>query len=110
MDTIGKYRQIIEHVLTKYSQIPEPYGQIEAYTIFDREGDHYLLMNVGWNRIRIHGAVIHVDIINGKCWIQYDGIEMGIVDELEAAGIPKEDIVLGFRPPEIRPYTGYAVS
>lgn len=46
-------------------------------------------MNVVWNRIRIHGAIIHVDIINGKCWIQYDGIEMGFVDELEAVGIPK---------------------
>ncbi|MEH2168034.1 element excision factor XisI family protein [Nostoc sp.] len=24
--------------------------------------------------------------------------------------MPKEHIVLGFRPPELRPYTGYAVA
>ncbi|MEN8221131.1 MAG: element excision factor XisI family protein [Pseudomonadota bacterium] len=54
-----------------------------------------------------HGAVIHVDIIEDKIWIQYDGTEEGIaVDK----GVPKETIVLGFRPPELRSYTGFAVA
>ncbi len=30
--------------------------------------------------------------------------------ELVEAGIPHESIVLGFRPPEIRPHTGFAVG
>ena len=33
-----------------------------------------------------------------------------IATELEAGGIPKEHIVLAFRSPEIRKYTGYAVA
>jgi hypothetical protein len=44
-----------------------------------------------------------------KCWIQRDGTESGIAHDLEAAGIPKDRIVLAFRPPAVRPHTGYAV-
>lgn len=32
-----------------------------------------VLMHVGWDRgRRIHGSLVHVDIINGKVWIQRD--------------------------------------
>ena len=110
MDTLNTYRQIIKRVLTEYAQIPYAYGDIQSQTIFDRAGDHYLLMNVGWEKRRIHGCLVHIDIIDGKCWIQRDGTEDGIATELEAAGIPKEHIVLAFRSPEIRKYTGYAVA
>jgi hypothetical protein len=40
---------------------------IEFETIFDREADRYLLLIHGWDgRRRVHGCLIHVDIINGK--------------------------------------------
>jgi hypothetical protein len=55
-------------------------------------------------------TAIHLEIINGKVWVQYDGTEDGITDELLKAGIPKEHIVLGFHEPEVRPYTGFAIS
>ena len=54
--------------------------------------------------------MIHVELIKDKIWIQYDGTEEGIATDLLEAGVPKEHIVLGFRPPEIRPYTGFAVE
>ena len=111
MDTVENYRQIIETVLTEYANIPYAYGDIQTETIFDRKNDHYLLVNVGWNKDRrIHGCLIRIDIINDNVWIQRDGTEEGIVVELEQAGIPKNCIVLGFRPPEIRKYTDYAVA
>lgn len=70
-----------------------------------------VLMHVGWDRgRRIHGSLVHVDIINGKIWIQRDGTEQGIARELAQAGVPKEDIVLGFQPAEDRPYTEFAVA
>jgi hypothetical protein len=110
MDTLTTYRQIIEKTLTEYANIPYAYGEIQTETIFDRINDHYLLVNVGWdNDRRVHGCLIHLDIINGKVWVQRDGTEEGIAGELEKAGIPKDQIVLGFRPPELRPYTEYAV-
>ena len=57
---------------------------------------------------RLHGSVIHLDIKDGRVWIQHDGASDGIADELVEAGIPKEHIVLGFRYPKFRKYTEYA--
>lgn len=77
----------------------------------DPEKDHYEVMHVGWDRERrIHGSVIHLDIIDGKVWIQHDGTDRPVAEELLAAGIPREDIVLGFHPARVRHLTGFAVS
>jgi hypothetical protein len=104
-------REIVERVLAEYARIPYAYGQIETQTVFDRTGDHYLLVNVGWdNGRRVHGCLVHIDLIDGKAWIQCDGAEQGIAADLEQAGITRSHIVLGFRPPEIRKYTDYAVA
>ena len=51
-----------------------------------------------------------MQIIDDKIWIQRDGIEDGITDELVEAGISKGEIVLGFQPPNVRPHTGYAIA
>ncbi|WP_448572638.1 element excision factor XisI family protein [Trichothermofontia sp.] len=50
------------------------------------------------------------EIIDGKVWVQRDGTEDGVTDDLVAAGIPTSDIVLGFYEPSVRPYTGYAIA
>lgn len=111
MDTLDKYRLLVQQVLTEYTKIPYAYGQIQTETIFDRDSDRYLLMIVGWAQDkRIHGCLVHIDIINGKLWIQRDGTEHSIALELVNAGIPKEQIVLGFHPTEIRQHTEYAVT
>jgi hypothetical protein len=112
MDKIEKYRNLIEEILTKHANQPYSHDEIETKTVFDRTHDRYVLLDVGWRkkRYRVHGALVSVEIINGKFWIQYDGIEGGIVKELEAAGVPKSDIVLAFHEPELRKYTDYAVA
>jgi XisI protein len=51
----------------------------------------------------------HLDLIEGKVWVQRDETEDGVTHELVEAGIPKQDIVLGFYPADVRPYTGYAI-
>ncbi|MEA5566247.1 MULTISPECIES: XisI protein [unclassified Anabaena] len=105
------YRQVIERVLSEYAALPYSYAPIQSEVIFDRTRDRYLWMDVGWDGDRrVHGCLAHVDLIDSKIWIQRDGTEEGIAADLERAGIPKEHIVLGFRPPELRPYTGYAVA
>jgi len=50
------------------------------------------------------------EIINGKIWIQRDGTEYGIANELVAAGIPKNKIVLAFHPEDVRQYTDFAIA
>jgi hypothetical protein len=111
MDSLDAYRTIIENTLAEYTRIPYAYGDIQTEAVFDRENNRYLLVNVGWdNGKRVHGSLVHIDIVDGKVWIQRDGTEHGIAKDLVGAGIPKDRIVLGFRPPEVRQHTEYAVA
>ncbi len=116
---LDHYRQVIETILSEYASLPYSYANIQSEVVFDRtrvgtaslKETRYLWMDIGWDGDRrIHGCLVHIDLIDGKIWIQRDGTEEGIAADLERAGIPKEHIVLGFRPPELRPYTGYAVA
>jgi hypothetical protein len=111
MDTVVRYRNIIEQVLVAHASIPSANGEVQFQTVFDRDNDHYLLVQVGWGRQkRIYGNLAHVDLVNDKVWIQHDGIEEGLANQLRDAGIPAEQIVLGYRIPEVRQHTGYAVA
>ncbi len=111
MDTLDTYRQIIQNTLSEYIRLQYAYGDIQNETIFDREADRYLVLSIGWQKVkRIHGCLIHIDIIDDKVWVQRDGTEDGITNKLVAAGIPKDKIVLGFHTPDVRPHTEFAVA
>lgn len=111
MDTRTNHRELVQQVLAEYTRVPYAYGDITIETIFDTQKDRYLLMTVGWDGPRrVHGCLVHIDINQGKIWIQRDGTEEGIATALVAAGIPKEQIVLGFQPAEIRRYTEFAAA
>jgi len=111
MDSTESDRQLIESILREYARIPYAHGDIQIQTVFDLEQDHYLLMLVGWDGIRReHGCLVHVDIIGGKFWIQRDGTERGIAQELLDAGVPKDRIVLAFHSPAKRQLTDFAVA
>ncbi|NEQ70937.1 MAG: XisI protein [Symploca sp. SIO2D2] len=111
MDNLDNYRQIIQRVLEPYTKIPYSHGELTCKPVFDEVADSYLLVTLGWDAAkRIHGCLVHLDIIDGKVWVQRDEIEEGVTKELVAAGIPKEQIVLGFHPLDVRPYTGYAIA
>jgi hypothetical protein len=111
MIVVTGYRKTIETALSEHALIPYAHGDIQTEVVFDRTNDRYLLMDVGWrNGLRVHHCLVHIDVINGKLWIQYDGTEDGIAKELVKAGIPKSCIVLAFHPAERRQYTGYAVA
>lgn len=112
MDTVNElaeYRRIIRDLITAYAKFVPARGDVQIETIFDETNDHYELMYAGWNGShRVHGSVLHLDIRNEKVWIQYDGTEEGVAEELVKAGIPRDRIVLAFKPPEVRKFTDYA--
>lgn len=111
MDRLNKYRQIICDILKPYTEIAYANVDVRNRAAFDRENDQYIILSEGWDRQHhLHSVLLHLEIINGKIWIQVDGTEDGVTDELLKAGIPKGDIVLGFHEPEIRPYTGFAIA
>lgn len=112
MDKIKLYRQLIKESLIKRAKLRSPNDPIQSQTVFDHEGDHYQLVNLGWknNDTRIYGCAIHVDIIGEKIWIQHDGTEDAIADELVAQGVSSKDIVLAYHSPFVRQYTKFAVG
>ena len=111
--TLECYRKIVEGVLSRYAKIFPINVDVENEPIFDRERDRYILVSHGWEKKqpkRLHGSLIHIDIKDGKIWIQNDNTQDGVAYELMEAGIPKENIVLGFRRPEVRQYTEFAAA
>lgn len=110
MDPLSTWRDTIERILTAHTVVPYANADARTEAVFDRARDRYLLVDLGWRGSeRIHGALVHIDITpDGRLWIQYDGTEYGVANELVEAGIPQDRIVLGFKPPEVRPYTGFA--
>ena len=105
------YRQCIEELLTQYSKSTPINGEIEVQTIFDAKNDHYQVVDLGWDKHRrIYNCVMHLDIKDGKIWIQRNQTDKLIADELVAMGVPKENIVLGLQPVYAREYTGYGVA
>ena len=109
MDQVSRYREILRQIVTQYASWGASRCDIRSEAVIDTDHDHYEVMSVGWQgRHRVHGCVVHLDIINGKVWIQHDGTNRPVADELLAAGVPRDDIVLGFQPPDLRKYTDFA--
>jgi hypothetical protein len=111
MDTAESDRRLIEKILVDYAKIPYSRSDVRLLTIFDRDQDRYVLMLDGWEGVRrVHGCLVHVDIIDGKFWIHRDGTEYSIAQELLDAGVTKDRIVLAFRSLEMRRLTEFAVA
>jgi hypothetical protein len=112
MDTQLKYRNIIKNVLQQQANYRATLSDgYDSQVIFDDERGQYLVLDIGWSGDKyLHATPIHLSLIDEKIWIQYDDTEEGVAFELTEAGVPKEDIILGFRHPKIRQYTGFAIA
>jgi XisI protein. len=104
------YRELVQKILKTRT---ENYLQrdTETHLIFDQERDHYQVLHIGWQDMtRVFGCIIYMEIKDGKIWIERDGTEIGVANELVEAGVPKTDIVLAFYAPYRRQYTEFAVG
>ncbi|MDM9383698.1 XisI protein [Chlorogloeopsis sp. ULAP01] len=105
---IEQYRQIIQQLILKRAKRGLSQEGMETQVILDTERDQYLLLHTGWRRNRrTHGCSLHLDIKDGKIWIQHDGTEAGIATQLLELGVSKEDIVLAFHSPHMRQFTEF---
>ena len=111
MDALTSYRQIIRDIIGEYAQYKPSVGDVDVEVVFDEKNDHYELVHNGWVKTyRIHGPVLHIDIRDGKVVIQHDGTEDGVAEEFVKRGIPRDQIVLAFKHPDIRQFTDFAVA
>jgi hypothetical protein len=109
--TLNEWRRIIKKILAELAAIPFPdVVNLPAKTVFDESSNVFVVIVEGWQDVkRLHGCHAHLEINEGKIWIQLDGTEYGIANELLAAGVPKDRIVLAFKSPQARAITGFAV-
>ena len=115
MEKIEKYQNIIIDFL---EQQVEPYrkvakAEVQEQVIFDKEHHHFQWLTIGWdeqeeyrNYINIHFSIKS----NGKIWLMENNTDIRVAEELVKLGVPRQDIVLGFQPPSVRPMTDYAVA
>ncbi|MBI5517580.1 MAG: XisI protein [Deltaproteobacteria bacterium] len=110
MDPLAQDRAVIAKLFAAWERWPRAESHFKVVPFMDEVHDRYLLLTEGWDGMRrIHNVLIHVDIIDGKFWIQRDNTEEGFATQLVAEGIPRERIVLAFYPEEVRHYGDFAV-
>lgn len=112
MDKLNNYRQLLQKILREYAEISNsPNDTTQTVTVFDETSDRYLLLTYGReNKKRVHSCWAHIEIKEGKFYIHFDGTEEGIAAELLKNDVPKKDIVLAFKSPELRKYTEFALA
>ena len=111
MDRIETYRDIIKQVIRSVAEFLPSEEGVRIETVLDDADGHYELLRIGWsNQRRIHSTLVHIDLQDGKVWVERDGTDLEIVQDLLDAGIPSEHMVLGFHPPDQRKFTDFAVA
>ncbi len=112
MDKVAKYRECVQQLIAdRANSDTTTKADVEVQLVMDTVRDHYQWMNVGWEEFkRIYHCFIHLDIKDGKIWIQQNWTEDDLAADLVEMGVPPEDIVLGLQPPFKRPYTDYGVA
>lgn len=111
MDRLETYRTILKEVLKQQAELMRRNSQtdIETELTFDEERDHYMLLRMGWTpQGRLFVPTLYARLRNGKIWIENDWTEEGLATGLLERGVPPEDVVLAFHPPEMRAYTEFA--
>lgn len=111
MAKLEQYRESVQKLLQEYAAFGRGDRTVETELIFDMTRDHYQIVHVGWqDERRIYGCILHLDIKDGKIWLQHNGTENDIAKELVEMGVSKTDIVIGFHSAFKRQFTEYAAS
>ena len=111
MDRMKKYQEIVKGLLEERERMARPFlpEGMEVTCLFDDSSAQYALLSVGWMQgERVSGNTLLLRIKDGKIWVEEDGTDAPIADDLVEAGVSCQDIVLGFQPPEFRAYTTFA--
>jgi len=110
MERLEQYREIIRELLQDYCGDDREEVDSEIQMICDRDRDHYQLVSLGWQgHRRFYTVLMHLDIKNGKIWIQRNETDHLIAQELVSMGVLREDIVLGLQPEYVRADSGYSL-
>ena len=111
MDRTDEYRAIVKRLLQEVAEMTPSEDEIRTEFVCDDALGHYQVGQVGWeNKRRVDDVFVHIDVCDGKVWLQHDGTNLRIAEDLIRAGIPREHIVLAFHHPSRRADTEFAVA
>ena len=113
MDKLTRYRGAVKKCLLDWyeylGRATPKYGS-EVDCLIDDTRDNYMLAYSGWyENKRQRKDFIYLRIRDGKIWIENDESDDPVAEELLRLGVPMEDIVLAFCPPETRYESGFGV-
>jgi XisI protein len=112
VDKLTRYRKIVREAITERADLmrSQPLPGEEIVCLLDEETDNYLLLRLGWVRgKRLYSITLHLRLADNKVQVEQDWTEDAVA-ELITAGVPKEDIVLAFNPPELQQVTQLAIA
>ena len=115
MEKIEKYQNLIANLL---EQQVAPLrllarGEVQEQVIVDTTHHHFQWLTIGWDNEEEFRKDINIHFTikpDGKIWLMENNTDIRIAEELVKLGVPREDIVLGFQPPSVRPMTDYATA
>lgn len=113
MDPMARYRTLIKDFFIRYAELLSApmSSSLEINLALDDERQQYFLVQSGWEGKRyVRHTLLHLFLRNNKIWIEEDLTEEGIAAWLLMQGVPTQDIVLAFQPPQMRPHTLFAVA
>ena len=59
--------------------------------------DNSLISSISSCFRKLRGCVLQIDLKNGKIWIQHDGTEIGVANELVEWGVPNNQLAVKTR-------------
>lgn len=109
---IKKHRDAIVSVMQEYAEERKNSVNGSQYELIaDDVHQRYQLVLLGWHeKHRIYHVIFHVDIINGKIWVQEDNTEDAIANLLLEKGLTKKEIVIGYFSEFHRAHGEFAVA
>lgn len=109
---IDSYASIIKQCLDEFATRMNGGRSVDYELITDDVHHHYQVIRTGWSKdVFDYNVVLHFQIKStGKVWLLVNNTDLLVTDDLIEMGIPKSDIVIGFLPEFMRPYSGFAVA
>lgn len=112
MDRVTFFQKIIIDILQDnanyYKGTTNPLNLIVIKDLID---NHFQLLMQGWQEDSYtFQCLFHLDIIDGKIWIQWNDTDYSIEEELLKQGVKANEIVIGVNHPKLRKYSDFALA
>jgi XisI protein len=107
-----RYQNAIIEALQEVAARSGDSGKVRTVTVFDESSNQYQILDLGWDESgkRIFQPMIHLELLDGKVWIQENMTDLDVAKVLLEWGVEPSDIVLGMHSASLRRFSEYAIE